>query len=333
MHLKVTSIILLLLASVSCRDHTGTVPGGLSEQRMLMGTTFAIQIAGVDESVGTAALEAAFEEIARVEELLSEWRDTSEISLVNREAGRQPVVVGPELFAVVQRSIWASESTGGAFDATFAGCGHLWSFKDARMPSDQEIAACLPLIDFRRIRLDEATSSVFLPDSDMRLGIAGIAKGYGVDRAAEVLEAHGVTNYIVDGGGDIRLRGHKEGRPWRVGIADPRRHGELYGTLALQSGSVVTSGDYEQYFEHEGVAYHHILDPGTGQPARRSVAVTIIAPTAMDADALATGVFVLGPERGLALVDRLPGVEALILGPDLTPHRSAGFPEMTPFNR
>jgi len=326
-------LALLLLGLVACgspQDQIADADGILSDRRMLMGTTFDIQIADAEEGGGSAAIDAAFEEVARVEALLSEWRETSEISEVNREAGRRPVVVGPELFAVIQRSIWASELTHGAFDATFAACGHLWSIKDARKPADEAIAACLPRIDYTRIELDEQQSSIYLPDSEMRLGIAGIGKGYGVDRAADVLEAHGVTNYIVDGGGDIRLKGSKAGRPWRVGIADPRWRGELYATMAVQGGSVVTSGDYEQYFEQDGVTYHHIMDPETGRPARRSVAVTIIAPEAMDADALATGLFVLGPERGLELVEQLPGVEALIFGTDFAPSRSSGFPQITP---
>jgi len=334
MNLRSIPLALLLLAAVACQPGADApepeAPAGLRTmraQRMLMGTMFDIQIVGADETAGAAALRAAFDEVARVEQLLSEWHETSEISAVNREAGQRPVVIGPDLYAVVERSLWASELTGGAFDITFAACGHLWSFKEPRIPGEDEIAGCLPRVGFRRLRLDGSRSSIFLPGADMRIGISGIGKGYGVDRAAEELEALGVRDYIVDGGGDIRLSGSNIGRPWKVGISDPRRRGKLFSALTLHRGAIVTSGDYEQFFEREGIRYHHILDPATGRPARRSVAVTVIAPTAMDADALATGLFVTGPRRGLELVEELPGVEALFFGPDLEIVRSSGFPE------
>jgi thiamine biosynthesis lipoprotein len=294
---------------------------------MLMGTQFGIQVVAADESRAREAIDAAFAEVARVEEALSEWRETSEISAVNRAAGGDPVAVGPELLDVLQRSVRASELTEGAFDVTFASCGHLWSFADPRIPNRSELDACLPRVDFRRIEIDPERSSVFLPHSEMRIGIAGIGKGYGVDRAAEVLESHGITDYIVDGGGDVRLRGRNLERPWSVGIAHPRQRGELLGTVELDRGSVVSSGDYMSFFERDGVRYHHILDPATGMPAREAIAVTVIAPEATEADALATGLFVMGPERGLRLVESLPGVEALLLTDDLTVHASRGFPD------
>jgi thiamine biosynthesis lipoprotein len=162
----------------------------------------------------------------------------------------------------------------------------------------------------------------------MKIGIAGIGKGFGVDRAAEVLARRGLTDWIVDGGGDIRLSGGRAGEPWQVGIAHPRRHGRLWGRLDLSSGAVVTSGDYESYFERDGVRHHHILDPATGRPSRGTAAVTVLAPDATTADALATGLMVLGPERGLALVESLAGVEALFIASDASVTRSSGFPEL-----
>jgi thiamine biosynthesis lipoprotein len=325
-------VALLLAAAAACgpASEEGAAEGRqiMRAERLLMGTLFDIQIVSADREAGTAALREAFKEVARIEELLSEYSEESEISAVNREAGRQPVVVGPELYGVVSRSIGASELTGGAFDITFATCGHLWSFREPRIPDEAEIAECLPRVGFRRLRLDDDRSSIFLPGSDMRIGISGIAKGYGVDRAAEVLEEHGFGDYIVDGGGDIRLAGSKGGRPWKVGVADPRRPGELFSALTLDRGAIVTSGDYEKFFERDGIRYHHIIEPSTGRPARRSVAVTVIAPTAMEADALATGLFVVGPRRGLELVEGLEGIEALFFDPDLAVHASSGFPNL-----
>lgn len=297
-----------------------------SGERLLMGTRFVIQVISEDGTRAEGAISAAFDEVARVEELLSEWKETSEISAVNREAGDRAVRVGPELLEVVRRAREIAELTDGAFDPTFAACGATWSMRDRRIPSEEESRACTALVNWRAIQVDEASSTLFLPQEGMRLGIAGIGKGHGVDRAAAVLESRGIHSYFVDGGGDVRL----SGRRWVVGIAHPRRLGELLGRLELASGSIVTSGDYHDYFEQDGVRYHHLLDPRTGRPARGVAAVTVTGPDATTADALATGLFVLGPERGLQLVESLPGVEALFVLPDLEVRPSSGFPAVEP---
>jgi thiamine biosynthesis lipoprotein len=327
-------LLLACLPLPACSPGPATEEPGSDARRVfrarqpLMGTFFDIQVVGEDEDRARSAIAEAFAEIARVEELLSEWRESSQISEVNRNAGRGPVVVGPELYTVIERSIRISELTGGAFDVTFAACGGLWSFREGRVPAAEQIEACLDHVGYGRLRLDPGASSIELPAEGMRIGIGGIGKGFGVDRAAELLESHGFSDYIVDGGGDVRLSGATVGRPWRVGIAHPRRRGELYGRIEANRGAVVTSGDYERYFERDGRLYHHILDPATGRPATRSVAVTVMAPTALEADALATGLFVLGPDEGTALVERLDGVEALFFAPGLAVRRSSGFPEV-----
>lgn len=315
--------ITLSLAVQGCSRDPGS-PVHVRDERLLMGTRFAIQVVHADRETARAAIEAAFAEVDRVEALLSEWRETSEISAVNRAAGGPALAVGDELMQVVQRSIEISGLTGGAFDITFATCAGLWSFRERRVPKDGEVEACLQKVGYERVELDSGASTLRLPEAGMRIGIAGIGKGFGVDRAAQVLEQRGIRAYVVDGGGDIRLLGDNRGRPWKVGIRHPRRP-DLYASVTASAGAVVTSGDYMQYFERDGHRYHHILDPATGRPATRSIAVTVTAPTATDADALATGLFVMGPRRGLELVDELEGVEALFFGPDLSVHRSSGF--------
>lgn len=325
--------VLAVLALVACAGPRGDEaprPLLLRDARSKMGAPFEIQLVATDEASGRAAIDAAYDEIDRVEALISEWRESSEISEVNRRAGDAPVPVGADLFAVLERSIWASEVTDGAFDVTFAACGRAWSIRERRVATEAEIAACLPQVNFRRLELDRGRSTVRLPHAAMRIGVAGIGQGYGVDRAVEVLEARGFERYVVDGAGDIRISGTGLDRPWTVGIAHPRRRGELWAVVQPSAGAIVTSGDYERYFEQDGVAYHHILDPATGRPARRSIAVTVIAPNATDADALSTGLFVLGPERGIEVAEALPGVEALIFGPDLEVRRTSGFPETLP---
>jgi thiamine biosynthesis lipoprotein len=314
----------------ACQDLTPARPAGASRHlradRQLMGTAFQIRVVANDVVRGCSAINAAFDEVAREEALFSEYRASSEISAINQAAGQSSIEVDPEVFTLLRRSRWASQVTRGAFDITFASCGGLWSVREQRVPDDESIAACLERVGFNRVRLDERRSSVFLPEAGMRIGLGGIAKGYGVDRAAEVLLDRGLANFVVDGGGDLRVEGSDVDGPWTVNIAHPRNPGQVFETIRLTHGAIVTSGDYIRFFERDGVRYHHIIDPTTGHPARRSVAVTVIAPTATDADALATGLFVLGPERGLHVLSTLRGVEALYFDPDLRVHASQGFP-------
>ena len=300
----------------------------VAAERELMGTLFNIDVIVDDAAAGEQAIEAAFAEIERGEGVLSNWDDDSQISEVNRSAGEQPVIVGATLLDVLQRALGISRLTNGAFDISFAACGGLWSIQDGRIPSDEEIAACLPHVDYRQVALDQERSAVFLADPEMRLGIAGLAKGYRVDRAAEVLESHGITDYVVDGGGDMKISTSSLDGHWPIRIAHPRRDAAL-GTIELASGAIATSGDYQWYFIADGVRYHHILDPATGRPARRTISATVIAANAVDADALATGLFVMGPDDGLALAEGLPGVEAMLIAPDLSVHTTSGFPPVT----
>jgi thiamine biosynthesis lipoprotein len=302
----------------------------LSEERSLMKTRFRIDVVVGDEAEGAAAIEAAYDEVARFEDVLSNWSDSSQITEINRAAGSAPVVVSDDLLTLLDRALHVSRLTDGAFDITFASCDGLWSVPDRRIPTDDEIAACLPHVNHRRVALDLQRSAVFLPDLRMRVGIAGLAKGYRVDRAARVLERFGVVDYVVDGGGDMRVSTGDGGRPWEISVAHPRRSGQALGTVSLTSGAIATSSDSQWYFEQDGVRYHHILDPATGRPARRSISATVIAPTALDADALATGFFVMGPDRGITLAEELPGVEALLVAPDLSVRTTSGFPSALP---
>jgi len=297
----------------------------LTVERELMATLFRIDVIVDDSELGREAIDAAFTEIEKAEGLLSNWDERSQISELNHSAGTGPVTVSNELLAVLQRAFEVAELTNGAFDISFASCGGLWSIRDRRIPSDEELVSCLAHVDYRKVALDFERSAVYITDPETRLGIAGLAKGYRVDSAAGVLLERGITDFVVDGGGDMRVSTGSSGPSWPINVAHPRRDVPL-GTLGVASGAIATSGDYEWYFEAEGVRYHHILDPATGQPARRSTSATVIAPSAVEADALATGLFVMGPKEGLALAERLPGVEALLIAPDLTVHTTSGFP-------
>lgn len=305
-------------------------PQRMRAERALAGTLFQIDIVAADAAQARAAMEAAFRTVEQEAAVLSEYREASEVSAVNHAAGIAPVEVSPETIAVVARARHFSELTDGAFDITCAACARLWSVREARIPGAESIVRCLEHVGYRGMAIDFERSTIYLQHPGMRIGLGGIAKGYLVDRAFEVLRDRGMTDFVVNGGGDLRLLGRDAGRPWEVVIAHPRDPGALVGRLHLEKGAVATSGDYFRFLERDGVRYHHILDPATGMPARRSIAVTVIADNAMDADALATGLFVMGPERGLKLVERLPGIEALIIGPDLRPHASRHFPVRFP---
>jgi thiamine biosynthesis lipoprotein len=291
-----------------------------------MGTVFEILAVAPESRATSDALDAAFDEVARLEDMMSEWRPESQVSRVNDAAGRAPVPVDRELFEVIRESLRIAEVSHGKFDVTWAALRGLWDFNapDPRPPSRAAAAARARLVRYRDVVLDAAASSVMLRRPGMAIGLGGIAKGYALDRAAAILEARELHDFVIYGGGQVLLRGQKGDRPWRVGIQHPRRPGVYFAYFSPGPGSVATSGDYEHAFVHEGVRYHHILDPVTGYPAYASVAVTVFAPTALAADAIDTALFILGPEEGQRLA-RAEGVEALFIDPQMRIITTRGF--------
>ncbi len=292
-----------------------------------MGTEVTIEAIGPDEAALDAALVAAEAELRRVEDLCTSWRD-SPLTRTNERAGTGAGPIDPELARLVGRGLAIGELTGGAFDVTFAGVGKLWNFKAEPpvLPSAAEVATALAAVDYRRVELDLDAGTIALP-ADARLGLGGIAKGYGVDRAMAVLLQHGVEHGLVNAGGDLKVLGKKAGEPWRIAIRHPRDRDSVLAMVPLSNTCMVTSGDYERFFEHEGTRYHHILDPRTGYPASGAMSATVIAPDAAFADALATALAVLPPDEGLAIVADLDRVECLIVDLDGNVHRSSGLGE------
>lgn len=293
----------------------GTIYG----EAELMGTRISINVfvaPGQDAAAAGAAMQAALEEMARIEDRMSEWREDSELSRINAMAGGPPQPVSPELREVLRRSRTISEATGGAFDVTFHGVGQLWSFRPgARPPTREAIAAHLPLVDWRQIEIDDAQGTVRLAKPGMKAGLGAIAKGYAVDRASALLRARGFVDHVVEGGGDTYVSGRKGDRPWRVGIQDPGREGAL-GALEAQDEAVVTSGGYQRYFDFEGQRYAHILDPRTGWPVaadRSPQSVTVVARDTTDADAYCTAIAVMGEEEGFRFAAAHPGLEAVLV--------------------
>jgi len=283
-----------------------------------MGTDVAIAIQTDAESAAQAAIALARAEFARIETLMTDWQDTSEVAAINRAAGGAAIEVSPELADLLRGAKRVAQLTRGKFDPTYAGAGRLWDFRadPPRLPDPEQIRRGIERIDFEQLEVAEAAPRVRLARAGMRIGLGGIAKGYAVDRAVQLIEDQGFSNFAVNAGGDLAVRGTKDERLWWVSIRHPREPGEVVGVLPVSNLSVVTSGDYERYFELEGKRYCHIIDPDTGYPASACQSVTIMARRTWWADALATGVFILGPTEGMRLIESLDGVEGMIIASD-----------------
>jgi thiamine biosynthesis lipoprotein len=262
--------------------------------------------------------DAATAEIRRVEKLMTTWDPASEVSRVNAAAGKPPIAVGPETFDVIREALHASAISEGCFDITFETLHGLWKFDqdlDPHPPAPADVRARLKYLGFRHVKLDDAAHTVMLDEPHVRIGLGGIAKGYAVDRAARVLLDAGVASFYVQAGGDLYTHGVKpDGSPWQAGVRDPRGpEGDYFAMMPVSDHAFSTAGDYERAYIVDGKRYHHIIDPRTGYPATASRSVTIWAPTAFLADEIDDAVFILGPEKGLALVESLDGVGAVIV--------------------
>jgi thiamine biosynthesis lipoprotein len=282
-----------------------------------MGSTLTLTAWTSDEDAAQLAFDDVFAEFTRLERLMSTWIPGSDVSRVNREAGVTAVPVSAEVRDVLKTARQMSEWTVGKFDVTFGALSGLWKFdhdQDNVVPDMGEVRRRLPLIDYRAIQIDDSAGTAFLSRRGMSLHLGGIGKGYAIDRAAAIFRLRGLRDFMIQSGGDIYVAGMKDGRPWRLGIQDPRGPANsIFAEIDLTDGTFSTSGDYERTFMKNGRRYHHILDPATGEPARLSRSVTIVSNRAVLADGLSTGVFILGPDAGMALIERLPDVEGVIV--------------------
>lgn len=308
------------LGSSGAAQPRAVVPERVQGEGTAMGThlAFAAYTTPTTDAPKTrAAFAAAIDEIKRIEGLMTTWRD-SEVSRINAAAGRAAVKVSSETFDVIKEAVHTSEISEGTFDITFETLHGLWKFDedlDPHPPAEKDIKARLPFFGYRNIKLDEKEQTVMLTKDKTRIGLGGIAKGYAVDMAARVLEKAGLTSFFVQAGGDLFARGKKpDGTEWQAGIRDPRgADGRYFALLPLSDHAFSTAGDYERGYIVGGKRYHHIIDPRTGQPATACRSVTIWAPTALIADEIDDAVFILGPEKGMKLVESLDGVAAVIV--------------------
>lgn len=284
-----------------------------SDAQEKMGTRVEIQLWAPDEPTGRRLLAAGMAEFDRIEAAMSTYRDSSEISAVNRSAASRAMPVSAELHDLVVRSLELSVRTGGAFDITFDSVGHLYDFRRRVRPDARAIRDNLPAINYRHVVPGDNPPTIRFTAPGTRINLGGIAKGYSCERVIDLLRAAGVTNAMANAGGDTRLLGDRRGKPWVVGIRDPDSEEHWVTRLALDDEAISTSGDYERFFDEGGVRYHHILDPKSGKSATGLRSVTVVGPDATLTDGLSTSVFVLGPERGLALIEATPGYAAVII--------------------
>lgn len=317
---RITMYLLVILALFGgCASAARTAPPVLAKRaQMHMGTIVTITAVARTEAMAQAAITAGFQEIHRLEELLSTWVPTSELSRVNAAAGREPVKVSRETMAILTHSLEIAQLTEGGFNVAVGPAVKAWSVMEReRVPDEAELQALRPMTDLSHLHLDQPAGLVFLDLPGMQVDVGGIGKGFAADLAVQVLKDTGASAGVVALSGDIKTFGTlPEGTGFPFGIRHPRKEGAVLARIDLRDEAISTAGDYERFFERDGVRYHHILDPKTLQPARGCQSVTVIAREGVVADGLDTGIFVMGPKRGMELVEQLPDVEAVIVDRD-----------------
>ena len=269
-----------------------------------------------DTARANAAAEQAASEFDRLEALLSVWKPGSDVVRLNESAGTGPIRVDPDTFAVLELARDAGNRTNGKFDVTFGALADIWKFdhdQDNVVPERAAIARRLPFVDYTGIELHRGDQAAFITRPGVRVHLGGIGKGYAIDRAVELLRRAGFVDFLLQAGGDLYASGSNNGPAWKLGIADPRGDHAAFAAVEVRDATFSTSGDYERFFIKDGVRYHHLIDPDSGEPARGCRSVTIVASRAVIADVLSTGVFIMGPEAGMRLIEATPGVEGVIV--------------------
>jgi thiamine biosynthesis lipoprotein len=292
----------------------------------IMGTRITVELWADDKDKAEQAIDALLDEMRHVDESMSTYKPTSEVSQVNAKAADGPMHISKELFDLLVTAKEYSEITDGAFDITYASVGYLYDFRKHVRPNEAQIDKALPAVNFRHVLLDPKRQTVQFSQKGVRIDLGGIAKGYSVDRGVDVLKSRGFTRMYVSAGGDSRIVGDRFGKPWMVGIRDPRKgEGDVITRIPLVDAAISTSGDYERFFEEAGVRYHHIIDPHTGHSASKVRSATIIGPYATRTDGLSKTAFVLGPEKAMEIYNRIDDIDAIIVKLDGTVIYSKGI--------
>jgi len=304
---------------------TSAAAGWFRAEEAIMGTEVSVELQADSREQAECAIAAVMAEMHRIDDTMSPHKADSELSRVNAGAASAPVVVSQGMFGLLARALAFSKLSGGAFDITFASAGHLYDYRAGVAPDASALNDALALIDWRHVHLDPATRGVRFARAGVRIDLGGFAKGHAVDNAVAILRRLGIANAMVAAGGDSHVMGVRGSRPWTVAIRDPRQEGGVVAVLPLQDVSISTSGDYERFFERDGVRCHHLLDPRTGRSPAGVRSVTIIADDGLTTEAFSKTVFVLGVEDGLRFVEAHAGVDAVIVDAQGALHYSAGL--------
>lgn len=293
------------------------MPQEFTHHCRLMGNSFGFTAVAEDSSTADQAFDAAVQEVRRIEKLFTTFDPGSQVNQINAAAGEKPVIADKEVFDLIERSSRISQVTDGAFDITYGSIDKsLWNFDIAMqsLPDPDTARSMVSLIDYGSIELNREASTVFLPKKGMRIGFGGIGKGYAADRAAVIMQQYGIASGLVNASGDIKAWGKQaDGKPWKIGISHPDDPAFPFAWLALTNNAIATSGNYEKYVMIAGKKYSHTINPKTGMPVTGIKSVTVMAPSAELADAMATPVIIMGTKAGLALIDQLPGFAAIII--------------------
>jgi FAD:protein FMN transferase len=296
-----------------------------SRDEAIMGTAIHVELWGDDAQAGERAIDAVMAEMHRIDRLMSPYKSDSELSRINRDAGRKPVAVGAELFALIERSLHFSRLSDGAFDITFASVGHLYDYRSGVAPDAAALERARQAIGWRHLQLDAGKRTIRFGRDGMRIDLGGFAKGYVVDTSIAILKRLGVEHAVVAAGGDSHVLGDRRGRPWSIAVRDPRSPQRVVAVLPLRDTSISTSGDYERYFERDGVRHHHLIDPKTGSSPCSVRSVTIVADDGLTSEGLSKCLFVLGLERGMRLIESQPGADAVVVDAAGVLHFSSGL--------
>ncbi|MCC5451489.1 FAD:protein FMN transferase [Rheinheimera sp. UJ51] len=289
-----------------------------------MGTQAYVEFWTEDSSQGPLLINAVQNEFERINQLMSPYLQSSELSLLNRDASQQAVTISAELYQLLQQAEQLAVLSAGAFDISFASVGFSYDYRQHVKPSVEDLAAQRSLINYRHIQL-LANNQVRFAKAGVKIDLGGIAKGYAVERSMALLAQAGIQHALVTAGGDTRLLGDKRSRPWLVAIKHPRKSDDIVAQLPLINSAISTSGDYERFFIEDGVRYHHILDPKSGESPSGLMSVTVLGPDTTRTDALSTTLFVLGLERGMALIEQQADYEAIFISSEHQLYFSSGL--------
>lgn len=291
----------------------------------IMGTRVGVELWHQDDILANKAIQEVRIEMERINKSMSPFIKTSEISAINRSASKHPVKISLELFSLIQEAQEISAQSNGTFDITFASVGYLYNYREKQHPSNKTIKQKLDRINYKNIKLFPKTLEILFKKTEVKIDLGGIAKGHAVDKSIDILKRLGIRHAVVVAGGDSRLLGDKNGKPWITGIRHPRNEGKYVAILPLDNTAVSTSGDYERFFIEDNIRYHHIIQPKTGLSAKNSQSVTIIGPKATRTDALSTTLFILPTQQALQLINRITDYEAIIIDKHGKMHYSKGL--------